>query len=203
MNTEQTEVNLLVVRAFDSLRIPYFLGGSMASSVHGIYRATADADFVAAVRPHHAEPLAKLLQPAFYADVEAIRAAAVGVRSFNVIHLDSMLKVDVFVVGTNPFHLMQMRRRVLQATAPDGQTTLYVASAEDTILAKLQWYRDGGGVSDRQWTDVLGVLKVQGLTLDCAYLREWASQLGLADLLARAMDAAGLPPNPPGNEAPP
>ena len=60
MNTEQTEVNLLVVKAFDSLRIPYFLGGSMASSVHGIYHATADADFVAAVRPCHAEPLAAL-----------------------------------------------------------------------------------------------------------------------------------------------
>jgi hypothetical protein len=202
MNTEQTEVNLLVVRAFDSLRIPYFLGGSMASSVHGIYRATADANFVAALRPHHAEPLATLLQPAFYADVEAIRGAAAAGRSFNLIHLNSMLKVDVFVIGTSPFHLMQMRRRILQATAPDGQATLYVASAEDTILAKLQWYRDGGGVSDRQWTDVLGVLKVQGPALDRAYLCDWASQLGLTDLLARAMDAAGLPPIAPGNATP-
>ena len=198
MNTEQTEVNLLVVRAFDSLRIPYFLGGSMASSVHGIYRATADADFVAAVRPHHAEPLARLLQPAFYADVEAIRTAATSSRSFNVIHLDSMLKVDVFAARADPFHLMQMRRRVLQATGPDGQTSIYVASAEDTILAKLQWYRDGGGVSDRQWNDVRGGLKVQGPALDRAYLREWASQLGLTDLLQRAMDAAGLPPHSPG-----
>jgi hypothetical protein len=202
MNTEQTEVNLLVVKAFDTLQIPYFLGGSMASSVHGIYRATADADFVAAMRPHHAEPLAKLLQPAFYADAEAIRGAAAAGRSFNVIHLESMLKVDVFVAGTNPFQLMQMRRRVLQATAPDGQTTLYVASAEDTILAKLEWYCDGGGVSDRQWADVLGVLKVQGPALDRAYLCDWASQLGLTALLNRAIDAAGLPPLPPGAAAP-
>ena len=197
MNPEQTEVTLLVVKAFDSLRIPYFLGGSMASSVHGIYRATADADFVAAVRPHHAEPLARLLHPAFYADVEAIRTAASSSRSFNVIHLDSILKVDVFVARADPFHLMQMRRRVLQATGPDGQTSIYVASPEDTVLAKLQWYRDGGGVSDRQWNDVLGVLKVQGSALDCAYLREWADQLGLTDLLQRAMDAAGLPPPSP------
>ena len=193
MDAEQTQVNLLVVRAFEALRVPYFLGGSMASSVHGIYRATADADFVAALRPHHAEPLARLLQPTFYADLEAIRAATASHRSFNVIHLDSMLKVDVFVASTAPFHLMQMRRRVLQAATSDGQTTFYVASAEDTVLAKLQWYRDGGGVSDRQWNDVLGVLKVQGATLDRAYLEQWARELGLADLLRRALEDAGLP----------
>jgi len=193
MDAEQTQVNLLVVRAFETLRVPYFLGGSMASSVHGIYRATADADFVAALRPHHAEPLARLLQPTFYADLEAIRAAIASLRSFNVIHLDSMLKVDVFVASTAPFHLAQMRRRVLQAATPDGQTTFYVASAEDTVLAKLQWYRQGAGVSDRQWNDVLGILKVQGASLDRSYLAEWARELGLADLLRRALEDAGLP----------
>ena len=194
MDAEQTQVNLLVIHAFDSLRIPYFLGGSMASSVHGIYRATADADFVAAVRPHHAEPLAALLHPAFYAEVEAIRSAASSSRSFNVIHLETMLKVDVFVARTDPFSLMQMRRRALQTASADGQTKFYVASAEDTVLAKLQWYRESGGVSDRQWNDVLGVLKVQGPALDRAYLGEWARELKLADLLARALDDAGLPP---------
>ena len=194
MDAEQTEVNLVVIRAFDSLRIPYFLGGSMASSVHGIYRATADADFVAAVRPHHAQPLAALLHPAFYAEVEAIRSAASSSRSFNVIHLETMLKVDVFVARTDPFSLMQMRRRALQTASADGQTKFYVASAEDTALAKLQWYRESGGVSDRQWNDVLGVLKVQGPALDRAYLGEWARELKLADLLARALDDAGLPP---------
>lgn len=194
MDGEQIHVNLLVVRAFDTLRIPYFLRGSLASSVHGIYRATADADFVAALRPHHAEPLVNLLHPAFYADLGAIQTAAVLHRSFNVIHLDTMLKVDVFVARADPFHLMQMRRRVLQATGPDGQTSLYVASPEDTVLAKLQWYRDGGGVSDRQWNDVLGVLKVQAASLDRAYLRDWARELGLTDLLRRAFDDAGLSP---------
>jgi len=191
MDAEQTQVNLLVVRAFDALRIPYYLGGSMASSVHGIYRATADADFVAAVRPQHAEPLVGLLHPAFYADLGAIQAAAASHRSFNVIHLETMLKVDVFVAKTDPFHLMQMRRRSLVATGPDGQAHIYVASPEDTVLAKLDWYRQGGGVSDRQWNDVLGVLKVQGPALDRAYLDEWARKLGLADLLQRAMDEAG------------
>lgn len=194
MDAEQTQANLLVVVAFEALRIPYFLCGSMASSVHGIYRATADADFVAAIRPDHAESLARLLQPAFYADLEAIRSAAASGRSFNVIHLDTMLKVDVFVARREPFHLMQMQRRVLLATGPDSQTTFYVASPEDTVLAKLQWYRDGGGVSDRQWNDILGVLKVQGSALDRSYLDEWARELDLTDLLRRAIDDAGLPP---------
>ncbi|MGA2864717.1 MAG: hypothetical protein ABSF95_09540 [Verrucomicrobiota bacterium] len=194
MDAEQTQVNLLVARAFEALRIPYFLAGSMASSVHGIYRATADADFVAAVRPEHAKPLVDLLHPAFYAEIEAIQTAAASHRSFNIIHLETMLKVDVFVARQDPFHLMQMRRRVLLSTDPEGRTTFYVASPEDTILAKLQWYRDGGGLSDRQWTDVLGVLKVQGPALDRAYLDEWARELGLTDLLRRAVDEAGLPP---------
>ena len=82
------------------------------------------------------------------------------------------------------------------------EVNLLVVRAFDSLRIPLQWYRDGGGVSDRQWTDVLGVLKVQGPALDRAYLCEWASQLGLADLLDRAMDAAGLPPIPPGNAAP-
>ncbi len=200
MDAEQIQVNLLVVRAFDSLRIPYFLGGSMASSVHGIYRATADADFVAAVRPEHAKPLVDLLHPAFYADLEAVQTAVASHRSFNIIHLETMLKVDVFVARTDPFHLMQMRRRALQTTDPDGRTSFFVASPEDTILAKLQWYRDGGGVSDRQWSDVLGVLKVQGAALDRAYLDEWAQELGLTGLLRRALDEAGLPPAGPGRQ---
>jgi hypothetical protein len=194
MLAEQVQVTLLVVRAFEALRVPYFLGGSMASSVHGIYRATADADFVAALRPEHAEPFVEILRPDFYAEVEVIRIAISSYRSFNIIHLDTMLKVDVFAARRDPFHLMQMRRRLLQPITPDGLTTFFVASPEDTILAKLQWYRDGGGASDRQWNDVLGVLKVQGPALDRAYLAEWARELGLSDLLHKAVDDAGLSP---------
>jgi hypothetical protein len=192
MDTEQTEVNLQVARAFDSLSIPYFLGGSMASSLHGIYRATADADFIAAMRADHAEPLARLLNPGFYADVEVMRNAASSSRSFNLIHLQTMLKVDVFVATNDPFHLVQMRRRILQPISADGRVSMYVASPEDTILAKLKWYKEGGAISDRQWNDVVGVLKVQGAILDQRYLQDWAQRLGLSDLLLRGFDDAGL-----------
>jgi len=193
MDAEQTEVNLRVAIAFDELGIAYFLGGSMASSVHGIYRATQDADFVAAVRLEQAEPLAELLHPDFYADVEAMRAAVLSGRSFNVIHLETMLKVDVFVATGRPFQLSQMRRRILQPISSDGRSSLYVASPEDTVLAKLQWYKDGGAVSDQQWKDVVGVLKVQGPGLDRDYLNQWAHELALVDLLRRALEDAGLP----------
>ena len=192
MDAEQTQVNLLVVRALEGLKIPYFLCGSMASSIHGIYRATADADFVADVRPYHVEPLVRLLQPVFYADETAIREAAKAKRSFNVIHLDTMLKVDIFVMKHDPFEESQLIRRVLGRTGADPASTFYVASPEDTILSKLDWYRLGGSVSDRQWNDVLGVLKVQGDALDRAYLQEWAERLGLTDLLLRALQDAGL-----------
>lgn len=192
MNAEQTEVNLLVTQAFEALRIPYFLCGSMASSFHGIYRATADADFVAAVRLHQVEPLAASLRSSFYADAEAIREAVIHGRSFNVIHLEAMLKADVFVLRPDPFQMIQMRRRIRTPVDATNTRTLFVASAEDTVLAKLDWFRQTGGTSDRQWNDILGVLKVQAGALDCAYLAEWARELALSDLLLRAYDDAGF-----------
>ncbi len=191
MDAEQTAANLLVAQAFEQLGIRYLLGGSMASSVHGIYRATADANFVAAIRPIQSAPLADLVKSAFYADTEAIRAAVISGRSFNLIHLDTMLKIDVFP-ASNLFHREQLRRRILQAIGPDEGQALYLATAEDTILSKLKWYREGGEVSERQWNDVLGVLKVQKQRLDASYLRQWAKNLQLTDLLDKASLDAGV-----------
>jgi hypothetical protein len=99
MESEQLEVTLTVARAFDELSVPYFLGGSMASSAHGIYRATNDADFVADLRPTHAPKLVGLLGEGFYADEPSILNAIQNRRSFNLIHLETMLKVDIFVMG--------------------------------------------------------------------------------------------------------
>ena len=189
--SEIYEVTRQVAAAFEKAGIRYFLGGSVASALYGEARSTRDIDLVAAMFPHHVEPFLGALGGGFYADAQAIGQAVAARRSFNLVHLDTMVKVDVFVAGTQPFQLMQFRRRVLQTVSADGKTTFYVASPEDTILAKLQWYRDGGGVSERQWNDVLGVLKVQAPTLDRTYLREWGRELCLTDLLQRAFDDAG------------
>jgi hypothetical protein len=183
-----------VAAAFDAAGIRYFLGGSVASALYGEARSTRDVDFVAAILPHHVDPFVAALGTEFYADANAIQSAVGTRRSFNLIHLDTMVKADIFVFKAEAFGRSQFARRVGKQLSPNDSTSIYVASAEDTVLAKLQWFRDGGGVSDRQWNDVLGVLKVQGAMLDRAYLHEWARELELMELLRRALDDAGLPP---------
>jgi hypothetical protein len=192
MPNEPIAVTLLVIDAMDALGVPYLIGGSLASAVHGVLRATLNTDLVADLRLEHAEPLARALGGTFYVDAESIREAVLHQRSFNVIHLETMFKVDVFVVKKRPFHHSQMERRLAQVIATDPDRTAYVATAEDTILAKLEWYRLGGDVSEQQWRDVLGVMKVQADRLDLAYLRQWAAQLNISDLLERAIKEAGF-----------
>jgi hypothetical protein len=177
-----------LIEAFDHLGIRYLVGGSAASSVHGWFRSTADIDFVAEISEHQVRALVEQLGPEFYADPDMIVQALSANRSFNLIHTGSAYKFDVFPLSGDPFHQAQLaRRRIESLSLGIGENvSVAMATPEDTILAKLVWYRRGGGVSERQWNDVKGVIAVQGERLDRSYMREWAARLGVADLLERA-----------------
>ena len=188
MLPEQIAVTMLVADALEALGVLYVIGGSFASALHGVMRATMDADLVANLHEENIAPLVQTLGEGFYADAEMMREAIAQHRSFNLIHLDTMFKVDVFVARPRDFDRAQLARRQLHLLGEEPDRWAYVASAEDTILAKLEWYRLGGEASDRQWRDVLGVLKVQGQRLDRAYMRQMAVELGVMDLLESAFE---------------
>jgi hypothetical protein len=189
---EPTTVTLLVTETLERLGVRYAVGGSFASSLHGVFRASVDADIVADLRQEDVEPLVRALGDRFYHDEGAMRRAIGARRSFNVIHLDTMFKVDIFIPKGRPFDGSQLERRKSHVIAHEPERSAFVASAEDTVLAKLDWYRAGGEVSEQQWRDVLGILEVQGGGLDLPYLRSMAASLSVADLLERALsEAAG------------
>ncbi len=184
-------ITLRVAEALEALGIPYFITGSLASAIHGVARSTVDVDLVADLRAGQEEAFRSELGDEFYADIEAIREAVHRRASFNLIHQETMYKVDVFVSRARAFDKIRFERRSAKVVATDPERKVFVATAEDVVLAKLEWYQAGGRVSERQWRDVLGVLSVQAGRLDLGYLRQWASNLGVADLLARALVEAG------------
>jgi len=178
-----------VLEVLDRLEIPYLAGGSVASSVHGISRPTLDLDIVADLRADQVEEFAALLQPDFYADPAMIREALDRKRSFNVIHYRTSFKVDVFPLRDDDYSRLSFARRRFEKCLSFGPELLEcaVATAEDTILRKLEWYRAEGETSERQWNDLRGVLKVSGPRLDLTYLRQWAPYLKVEDLLERLL----------------
>ena len=180
-----------VTATLEQKNITYVLVGSFASSIHGMYRSTADIDILADIHTEQIHPLLEVLQKSFYVDEHAMRDAVAQGRSFNAIHFDSVFKVDIFIARADEFALTQLNRRQLRKISPENDEALYIATAEDTVLAKLRWYRAGHETSSTQWNDVLGVLGTSRSSLDLEYLHTWASKLGIEDLLQRALDDVG------------
>lgn len=182
---EPLAVALMVGETLDQLGVPWLVGGSVASSLHGIPRSTQDVDIVADLQGSHVAPLVASLEDRFYVDSEAVMGAVRARSSCNLIHLDSMTKVDIFAMRRDALSRSEMERRQVYEVGPGVHLPL--ASPEDIVLQKLDWFRKGGGVSQRQWRDVLGVLRVRGAELDQAYLQLAADGEGLRGLLDEAM----------------
>lgn len=176
-----------VVEALDRLAVPYSVVGSVASSAHGLARATLDVDLVADLKAQHAQPLADTLSSAYYVDADAVHDAVKRRAMFNVVHLETMLKIDIYVLSARPFDQESFRRRQ-KATLEESKEarSFSLDTPEDTVLHKLEWYRAGHEVSDRQWGDIVGVLRVQADALDFDYMLRWATELAVDDLLERA-----------------
>jgi hypothetical protein len=191
---EALGVTLRVARVLESLGVPYLVGGSLASSFFGEPRATYDADVVADLRAEHVDPFITALRDEFYLDEPAIRDAVGGRSTFNLIHLETMFKVDVFVARNDAPTAQELERRRPYALPQMSGAEIVMASPEDVVVQKLYWYRLGDHISERQWSDARGVLKVSGRKLDLDYMEKLAEQMGVADLLLRALGEAGLRP---------
>lgn len=192
MLLEPALITARVTSILEMLKVRYLIGGSLASTLHGMIRTTQDSDLVAELHPEHVEPLVRELKDEFYIDEQMIAEAVARRSSFNIIHRESFFKVDVFIPKRRPFLEEQFARARRETLSTEPMVEALVATAEDTLLAKLEWYRMGGEVSERQWRDVLGILEVQAGNLDLEYLRKWAKELKVSDLLEQALKEATL-----------
>lgn len=179
------EVLIKVVKVLESFDIPYIIGGSFASGIYGIPRMTQDADVVADIKLKDIQGLVDALKGEFYIDITMIQNAITTRGSFNIIHLESMFKIDIFLAKRSPFDTSRFERRRQEQLVEEIEDKVYITSPEDIILTKLEWFRVGGEVSDRQYRDVLGVVKVQGEKIDWDYITYWGKELGISDLLER------------------
>lgn len=178
---------LEVGNRLDALGVTWFVGGSVASSILGEPRATADVDLVADLRGPHVGALFAALVDTYYIDEDAANTAVRTRGAFNVIQLASMTKVDIYCSADTPFAREELGRRIVIEI--EGHR-IPCASAEDIVLQKLLWFVQGGGVSDRQWRDIRGVIRVQGAALDRAYLERHARSHSVLELLQRAFAEA-------------
>lgn len=194
MDVDPLPVALRAATVLDRLGVPYVLGGSLASTLYGEPRSSVDVDFALQLDAEGAATLCRALEPYFHVQAETVRAAAEQCGHFNAIDRESFVKVDMYVRPPTGLYASEIER-ARRVELGDSGPGVRVASPEDTVLQKLRWYEQAGRTSERQWRDVVGILKVQRAALERAYLSRWADELELAELLRRALEEAGLAPD--------
>ena len=180
------ELLLFAAKTLDQLKVRYLITGSMATMTYGEARFTNDVDIVADLQLEHVDPICKVFAaPEYYCSVAAVKDAITRRFQFNVIQPATGLKIDFMIPTDDPFNESRLARGRLVALDDKGNSATF-ASAEDAILKKLEYYREGG--SDKHLRDVRGVLAVQGNTIDLKYLRRWAKHLNVTRQLEQMLD---------------
>ena len=179
------ELAVFVGERLDALGVDWVVGGSLASSLSGEPRSTLDVDIAISIHGLHAGRLHAAFESQFYVDLGAVRHAFETKDSFNLIEPNSGYKVDIFVLGDGALDRLQIARRQWV-----DELGLWVTSAEDILVRKLWWYDRSGRVSERQWADVLGILRTQGPTLDRTGVIDTARMVDLEALAERAFEEA-------------
>ncbi|MBD3321880.1 MAG: hypothetical protein GF350_12360 [Chitinivibrionales bacterium] len=181
-----------LIDAFNQHGIEYYISGSVAGSAYGIARATLDVDIVATIEKRHVPLLLSELSSQYYITAESINEAITRQSSFNMIHLETMIKIDIFILKESEFAISAFQRKVTDELDEDFPRKYFLSSPEDIIINKLIWYNKGRRISDQQWKDIVGILKVQAAQLDYPYIESWTQKLGLYPLYKKALDDAGI-----------
>lgn len=177
-----------VVTALNNLKIPHYIGGSVASSFHGATRSTMDVDLVCELQEALVPDFLAQIDDRFYVSQSAVQQAVRQKSCFNLIHLPSSFKVDVFVSRQRAFDNDCMRRATVARLGDSVTIEVAIATAEDAIISKLEWYRMTDETSQRQWEDVSRLIRLLGANADTEYLTNAATSVGVTDLLNRLLD---------------
>lgn len=182
-----------VINLLEELNIPYYIGGSIASSSLGISRGTMDVDVITNLNTMHVERIVQQLNEEYYVDGEMIKDAIQHKSTFNVIHHQTSYKIDFFIAKSTEYQQGIFERITRKKLVDkDDDIEVFICAPEDVVLTKLIWYKERGGTSEKQWNDILGVLKIQRNNLDLEYLLHWAEKLSVKFELNKVLNDAGL-----------
>lgn len=183
-----------VVAELNRLNVRYYVGGSVASSLHGAARSTLDVDLNAELDDSSAMQLVTSLQAEYYVSEVSVRDAVRNRSCFNLLHYASSYKVDIFVSKNSLFDQSVLSRAVESMLGDPVAIAVRIATPEDIILLKLDWFRLGDFASERQWNDLKLVTKLHGQRLDSRYLQHWVNELGLHELWEMLMSEISVGP---------
>lgn len=181
-----------VIAAFENCGVEYYIGGSIASSHHGVARSTMDADLNAVLNQTMGGLLISSLQDDFYVSRVAVEDAIRRKSCFNLLHYETNFKIDIFVNRNRPFDQSAIERAIMARISEDHEQLARFATPEDIVLLKLEWYQLGDCTSERQWSDMTDVLELNSRGIDLEYLQYWANELRLSELWKKLKHHVGL-----------